>query len=144
MKWIFFLMVCMISVTGTGIRWAAAQQTEPEAASSLSVAGAVFCRGVEEREPVGNAVTFSPDTGRIYLWTEIEAARIPATVTHVWYYGQTKLLEVPLSVDYSRTRTWSYKTIVPDWVGDWHADIVDENGTVLKRVSFTIGGDQEQ
>lgn len=27
---------------------------------------------------------------------------------------------------------------MPEWTGDWHIEVVDENGNVLKKLSFKI------
>jgi len=106
--------------------------------AGISVEESTVCLGVEDREPVGAAEEFPADTGRVYCWTNLEIENPPVTVRHVWYYGDEKKSEVVLSVRFPRTRTWSYKTIPPSWTGDWHIDIVLDDGTVLKTLTFRI------
>ncbi|MGH7644461.1 MAG: DUF2914 domain-containing protein, partial [Gemmatimonadales bacterium] len=36
-------------------------------------------------------------------------------------------------------RTWSRKTVVPEWTGPWRVEVRDAGGTVLATVSFTVG-----
>ena len=114
------------------------QEQEKSEEDSLKVQKFAFCKSVEDREPVGVSTEFPSDIGRIYLWTRIYGAEQPTKIKHVWYYGVQKMREIPLSIQYQRTRTWSYKNILPQWVGDWHVEVVDEQGRVLKKLSFKI------
>jgi hypothetical protein len=36
-------------------------------------------------------------------------------------------------------RTWSSKTIPPEWSGEWSVEIRDASGAVLETVGFTVG-----
>ncbi len=47
--------------------------------------------------------------------------------------------DVELQVGGSPWRTWSKKTVPPDWTGAWHVEVRDAAGTVLKRIDFTVG-----
>ena len=107
------------------------QEQEKSEEDSLRVQKFAFCKSVEDREPVGVSTEFPPDIGRICLWTRIYGAEQPTKIKHVWYYGVKKMREILLSIQYQRTRTWSYKNILPQWAGDWHVEVVDEKGKVL-------------
>ena len=131
------ILVLFMCGMGSSLSWG---QEYEEAPSAVSVADYTFCTGVEDHEPVGPASTFEPDVGRVYLWTDIHADEPPLEIKHVWYYGDTKMTEVPLRIGYTRTRTWSSKTILEDWTGEWRVDVVNGDGEILKRVNFTIGG----
>lgn len=114
------------------------QEKDDTAQEGLTVQKFAFCEKVEKREPVNASKEFSSDIGRVYLWTSIYGAKQPTMIKHVWYYENEKMIEIPLSIKYKRTRTWSYKNIMPEWTGDWHIEVVDENGNVLKKLSFKI------
>ena len=105
---------------------------------SLLIQKFAFCESVKDREPVGVSTEFPSDIGRVYLWTSIYGADQPTEIKHVWYYGVQKMREITLGIKYRRTRTWSYKNILPQWAGDWHVEVVDEQGRVLKKLSFKI------
>ena len=105
---------------------------------SLRVQEFAFCKSVKDHEPVGVSTEFPSDIGRVYLWTSIYSVEQQTEIKHIWYYGVKKMREIPLSIQYQRTRTWSYKNILPQWAGDWHVDVVDEQGKVLKKLSFKI------
>ncbi len=116
---------------------------EDELHERLKVEGIVLCESVEEREPVSVKTEFTSDVGKVYCWTNIYGAVKPTQIKHVWYYGDKKLAEVPLSIKYPRMRTWSCKSIIPEWVGDWYVEIIGPEGDVLKRVEFIVGSQDE-
>lgn len=97
-----------------------------------------FCERVEKRQPVEVKKVFPSDISRVYLWTTVTGAEKPTKIKHVWYYNKEKKLEINLAVKYKRTRTWSYKNIPPDWSGDWYVEVVNEDGKVIGKFTFTI------
>lgn len=116
----------------------AADEQSAVPASGLSVSDCAFCESVVDRAPVDKAEVFSPEAGKIYFWTAITGAKEPTEVKHIWYYGAQKMAEISLAIKYPRHRTWSNKTIIPEWTGDWRVDVVDASGNVLKSASFKI------
>jgi len=106
------------------------------AQAEMSVARASICTSVAEREPVGAASSFA-NVERLYLFTEIIGAGENEVVQHVWYYKDEPLLEVDLTVNGPRWRTWSHKNI-KGMKGPWRAEVVNRSGEVLRAVSFTI------
>ena len=100
-----------------------------------------FCERIEKRQPVGVKKIFPPDIGRIYLWTTVTGAKKPTKIKHIWYYNKKKMLEITLPVKYKRTRTWSYKNILPEWTGDWYVEVVNEVGKVIGKFTFSIKDD---
>jgi len=108
--------------------------TEP----TIKVEGFACGTAVVDRELEGEAETFPAETEKIYCWTTVTGCDEPTTIEHVWYYGGEEKARVPLEIKYPRMRTWSSKTIVPEWQGDWKVEMVDENGNVLATVAFTV------
>ncbi len=106
--------------------------------AKLEVDDYAFCTSVENREPINRERAFSPDVGRVYLWTLIAGAGEPAKIKHVWYYGDKKMNKVKLDIAFEQTRTWSYKNILPSQTGDWYVDIIDCHGNLLRQVSFEV------
>jgi len=106
------------------------------AQAEMSVARATICTSVAEREPVGAASSFA-NVERLYFFTEITGAGENETVQHVWYFKDEPLLEVALTVNGPRWRTWSHKNIA-GMKGQWRAEVVNSKGEVLRAVSFTV------
>lgn len=99
---------------------------------------AVLARDVMDRNPVDSATTFAADVGSIVLWTRVTGAD-GQTLHHVWFYGETEVGDVPLTIGGSPWRTWSRKSVPAEATGAWHVEIRDAAGTVLKRIDFTVG-----
>jgi hypothetical protein len=116
---------------------AAAPVAAPAEPSSVKVVDAKLGTGVENRDIVGEAERFSSDVGRVYFWNRLEGSE-GSQVSHVWYKGDTKWSEVPLTLKFASMRTWSYKTIPANETGTWRVDVVAPDGSVLKSTSFQI------
>lgn len=111
------------------------------APSGLQVFRAYICKGIEQSEPTEAGKSFIPTADgvlRLCCFSEIAGAAGPDSVYHVWYWGEREMARVPLRVDGARWRTWSAKRIVDEWRGDWRVDIVDGDGFVLKRLTFSV------
>jgi hypothetical protein len=108
------------------------------AASAATVEAAVLARNVVDRAPQDTGTAFSDSVGTVVLWMRVTGAS-GQTLHHVWYFGDTEVGNVPLTVGGSPWRTWSRKTVPADAKGAWHVEIKDDAGTVLKRIDFTVG-----
>jgi len=108
-----------------------------EKAPALTVI-ATMCTEIQDREPVGAGQAFPAAVGKLYCHTLVEGCPDSTKVTHVWYYGEKKMAEVTLPVASPRWRTWSSKQILESWTGDWHLDILGQDGTALTSASFQI------
>ena len=105
---------------------------------ALRVAKITLTTGVKDRQPIDSAIVFPDSVGRVYCWTLIQGIKEPTVIKHIWYYGEKRVAEVSLEVKPPRYRTWSYKTILPQWKGDWRVWIVDSQGNLLGTASFKI------
>ncbi len=121
---------------------------QEERGSDLTVGPAAICRDVQEREPVGSASTFSRDVGRLYCFTRVNGATDPTHVTHIWFHEDREVHRMDLRVDSPSWRTWTYKTIPPEWTGSWRVDVQDADGVIIYSIPFTVsegagsGGDE--
>lgn len=116
---------------------------DPEAMPSgnemeMRVTQAVTATGVQDREPVGIAETFSAEVGEVFFYTVFEGDFPESEVTHVWRRDGEEMARVPLTVRGPRWRTWSSKRILADWTGSWTAQVVGPEGTVIESVEFTV------
>ena len=114
------------------------QQQEASAGLALMVE-AQLCTGIEERIPMGVAESFGANVEKVYLWCQVTGAADTTVVKHVWSYEGKEMATVELPVKSAAWRTWSYKTILPEWTGNWEVKVLDAEGDVLKAVSFTVG-----
>ena len=106
--------------------------------SELKVTKTTLTTGVKNRQPIDSVIVFPDSIGRVYCWTLIQGAKKPTVIKHIWHYGKREMAETSLEVKTPRYRTWSYKTILPHWKGDWRVWIVDSQGNLLGTASFKI------
>lgn len=113
---------------------ATTQQATPKLTAEIA-----FGTGVEERALVGEATDFPADVGKVYCWTKVTGADSSMAINHLWFHDGQKMASVSLSVQQSPWRTWSYKTILPEWTGDWKVVVADDQGVEITSASFTVG-----
>jgi hypothetical protein len=94
-------------------------------------------RSVADRMPVDTASAFPADIGQVACWTRVTGAA-GTTIQHVWIHGENEY-PVSLNVGGSPWRTWSTKSIPPEWAGEWRVEVRDGAGTVLATARFTVG-----
>lgn len=111
---------------------------QPEGASGLKIERAAAATAVENREPVGEGSEFPAAVGSLFCFTEVHGAEGETAISHVWYFGEQEMARIKLTIRAAVWRTWSQKTIVDTWKGDWRVEVVDESNTVLATVKFKI------
>ena len=97
-----------------------------------------ICPSVEEREPVGAGQRFNEDIGRLYCFTRLGSNQDKTSISHVWYYNDKEMANVELGIHEKNWRTWSSKTILKGWTGDWRVDVLSPLGEVLASKEFEI------
>ncbi|HKK21949.1 MAG TPA: DUF2914 domain-containing protein [candidate division Zixibacteria bacterium] len=96
------------------------------------------CSGISDRMPVGEDSVFSADVDTIYVWTKLSGAMDTTEISHVWTRDGEEIATVVLPVRSPSWRTWSYKSRIPKWSGNWEVKIEDAQGNILKSVKFRI------
>jgi hypothetical protein len=104
----------------------------------------VFAQSVDEKQPAGVDTVFASDAGRVYCWTLVTGATDSTRITHRWFYGDTEMASVDLDIGSSRWRTWSFKTIMPEWTGRWSVSVNDSGGRTLATSRFRVSPDMQQ
>ena len=105
---------------------------------ALQIDAASICRDVVDRAPVGVGDVFSKEQGKLFCFTRIVGAALDTTISHNWYYQETLMATVPLAVRSSDWRTYSSKTLLPEWTGEWKVEVVDQGGMVLTTILFLV------
>lgn len=124
--------------------WAQEGAMSPDAPVVLNLKATLKVgTGIEAKEIDGENTTFSVNVGKIYCWSLIEGAQEPMEIRHQWWHEGKLVIEVPLTIKYARFRTWSYKTIVPEMVGNWEVKVVDNQDKVLNLISFQVTKETE-
>ena len=107
------------------------------AESSLVIRDFVMTHGVYEREPVGTTDSFNSDDGKAYAFVRINNEGAPTRVSFIWQYGNETHATINQTVGSSAGwRTWSSVNLKP---GNWHVQVVSEDGEVLAQRDFSVG-----
>ena len=131
------IAITVVAVTLPILALAQEKMAQP-AGDSLRVVRGVVTTAVVNREPSGDGSVFPPSTGALYYFTEVDGISTPTQITHIWYYQDQKMAEIPLSLEGPRWRTWSSKRILENWVGSWKVEAVDQSGNVLSFQTFNV------
>ena len=131
------IAITVVAVTLPILALAQEKMAQP-AGDSLRVVRGVVTTAVVNREPSGDGSVFPPSTGALYYFTEVDGISTPTQITHIWYYQDQKMAEIPLSLEGPRWRTWSSKRILENWVGSWKVEAVDQSGNVLSFETFNV------
>ena len=107
-------------------------------AGDVSVASAVICKGIADRQAVEPGNSFPVSAGKLYCYNKITNIGTATEVVHAWYYGDTQRAQVRLNVNPPSWRTYSSKIIQPHEIGAWRVDILDATGNRLETVQFEI------
>lgn len=131
---LFAVVVSLFAVT------AFAQETTTAAMS----AEVKVCTEIVDRMPVGEASSFPASVGQVFVWSRITGGASESTVKHVYSHNGTEVASVELRVNGSSWRTWSSKSILPSWTGDWEVKVVDASGATIGSASFTISASETE
>jgi hypothetical protein len=107
-------------------------------AQDVVVAEAVICKDVVDRMPLGSGDVIPAGTERVFCFTRITGAQAETEVTHNWYYQGALKASVVLPVRNANWRTWSSKTLLPEWKGEWMVEILSKEGTPLESIIFYV------
>jgi hypothetical protein len=111
--------------------------TQEATPSDVQLAEAVVCQDVIDRAPVGNGDVFAKEVPKVYCFTRVVGAE-GTQLTHNWYYQGSLKASVKLNVRSSDYRTWSSKTMLPEWTGEWMVEILSADGKPLESIIFFL------
>ena len=104
----------------------------------VSVEDAVICRNVVDRTPSEVIDVVPSDVKKVYCFTKILGATQDSEVVHNWYYEENLVASVNLFVGSTNWRTYSSKTILPDYTGTWKVEVLSKGGELLKQIMFVV------
>ena len=106
--------------------------------SNIKITNIAVCTSVENRQPIGTDSVFNADVGKLYCFTEVKSGTDTSKISHVWFYKDKEMAKIDLPVKAKSWHTWSAKTIMPAWKGNWKVEVQDLNGNVVSTISFRI------
>ncbi len=106
--------------------------------SGIEVENMAVCTSVENRQPVGTDSVFKADAGKLYCFTKLKSETDSLEISHVWFYQDKQMAKINLPVKAKTWRTWSAKTIMPAWKGNWRVEVQDSKGNIISSKSFRL------
>jgi Na+-transporting methylmalonyl-CoA/oxaloacetate decarboxylase gamma subunit len=122
----------------TAAQPAPAQSQAPAAQPAIQIEDAVVCQDVVDRAPVGSGEAIPKESEKIYCFTRVVGAQGETSITHNWYYKGALKASVTLAVRSPNWRTWSTKSLKPEYEGEWMVEILSEEGTPLESIIFFV------
>lgn len=107
------------------------------------VSRAVLTRKVVEREPVNvfkADIRLTEFTDTLTFFSELKNLQ-GQSIRHIWRYDDQVMASIELKVTTPRYRTYSNKHILPEQIGYWRVDVVDEQEHLLAQKEFRILAD---
>ena len=130
------LFACAVFAVLVGFSVIAPQPAS--AGTELSVRDFVIARDIIDREPVDVTDTFLVSDSRAFAFARISNPGDPTTLSFMWTYNNIHHATVDLKIGTSGSwRTWSSVELAP---GTWEIKVVTEDGTVIAKTAFTVGG----
>ena len=114
---------------------------EEEPGPPIVVRKFLICRGVDEkaREVIRPADKFPGDVGKLFCFTAFKSVALRDTIFHIWYYNDQEINRVAMEIERGNFyRVWSWKTILPQWTGEWYVAVINSDGEELGRKEFRI------
>lgn len=115
------------------------REDKPAKGSPTVVRRSAIALAVENREPKEICERVSVRQGRVYCWVHVINGE-GTKITVRWVMNGKKLWETYLSVGSNNWRTWAYMSLRPGMMGPARAEILNQDGELLKRESFEITG----
>lgn len=110
-------------------------------AAELTTIDSGICTDIIDHTGAGFGEVFDKDVGKLFCFTRVIGPYLEEKgqhVVHVWYHQETERARIALPVRSSNWGTYSSKNIRPFETGDWHVDILDPDGEVIRVFQFFI------
>ena len=117
----------------------AAGEDERASVNLTTVQRSAIALAVEDREPQGVSDRVSVRQRKVYCWIHVKDGKGKNVIIR-WVANGKTLWETSLRVGSNDWRTWAYITLRPSMIGQAQADILSEDGQLLKTESFEITG----
>lgn len=112
--------------------------TLPGGARAMDVVEAVITTGIVDHLPIDSVESYTVNAGRLYCFTRVLGSAGRDKVIHVWRRDGQEMARVELPLRSDDFRTWSVKTLLPSWSGNWTVDVTDDAGKILASIPFVL------
>ncbi len=93
---------------------------------------------ISTRKIEGEADRLPSACGKLWCYTIITGASNETFIRHVYYFKGRQVGDVKLDVKFPVFSTFSSKTVLPEWKGEWKVKVIDFDGRVIGEKTFTL------
>jgi hypothetical protein len=106
--------------------------------SDNQIINIAICTSIDSKQPIGIDSVFASNVGKLYCFTKIKVKAEASVISHIWFYEGNEMAKIDLTMKAQTARTWSAKTIIPEWKGNWKVEIRDSVGNRIGNISFIV------
>ncbi len=141
MKLVSFLFV--LFCIGVFLPWQAISQEQKEVLTvevpkQLTLVHAVMCEEIKDHAPQNQAIVFSIQKGTVCCFTSFDPVPEKTFIYHNWLYRGKPTSRIKLFLQPPRWSTFSRIQLRESDKGPWRVEIIDQEGTLLRVVRFSI------
>jgi hypothetical protein len=118
------------------------QAQTPEATSKpydgMMLVRAVMCETIDNFEPVGLAVVFPVEAGKVSCYTAFKGIADTTFVIHKWYRRDELVTTKRLTLKTPSWATYSSIQLREADKGPWRVEILNSEGQLIKLLRFSI------
>ena len=133
-----FLTLAMLALTTLFTHAEETTRSSAPMDNLITIEDLAIATAIENHFPQKTAQSFPATVRELHCFTKVVGARTKTFITHTWYYQDTKMATMRLPVNATYWRTWSTRTIMPEWKGPWRVEVSAEDGALLKTITFNI------
>lgn len=134
---LYFLFLFQL-LCGFFISPAFSQQPSVSGQTKLALYQAAMCEGIEEFEPINEAIVFSISLGKVYCFTYFEPVPQKTWIFHNYYFQDRLIAKAKLIIKPPNWKTYSSIQLREPDKGPWRVEITDSAGRVFKVLRFSI------
>jgi hypothetical protein len=97
-----------------------------------------MCESIVNFQPANPAVVFSMSQGEVFCYSEFDSVLEKTVIFHKWYKRDKLIFTMPLTLQPPKWSSFSRVQIRGEDKGPWRVEIVDQNGTRLKILRFSM------
>ncbi len=126
-----------ICLTAVLLLWGFTGSANAES-GNVRLVQAVMCESIVNFQPANPAVVFSMSQGEVFCYSEFDSVLEKTVIFHKWYKRDKLIFTMPLTLQPPKWSSFSRVQIRGEDKGPWRVEIVDQNGTRLKILRFSM------
>lgn len=108
------------------------------AKSGLKIASIKVGRKIKRGKLAGETANISSGWKKVFCWVDLPGVEKKSSVKFVWYYFKKKMAETVVNIKPPSSQAWAFKTMRPQYVGEWCVEVLDGNDVFIREVCFKV------